>query len=191
LLCDKLRFDLSNLSAFFFFILSEHKKITTESGLNVTLPCQASNVSFIAVKWSKADLGKEYVYLNRRGTPQPQEQHPSFSNRVDLQDRQKDEDVSVMDEDVFVMDEDVSVILKNLTINDTGTYECCVFVEDSWKSVGNFTLRVVPPVTAYGVLVLLAVAVFISMVFIYKRLHNTNKVPAQTPPYKGVPTEKK
>ncbi|CAI5659981.1 unnamed protein product [Oreochromis niloticus] len=38
-------------------------------------------------------------------------QHPSFKNWVDLQDRQ-------------MKDGDVSLILNNVTINDAGTYKC-------------------------------------------------------------------
>ncbi|CAI5660767.1 unnamed protein product [Oreochromis niloticus] len=107
---------------------------TAESGKDVTLPCQAPHNNIIGVMWRKADLGEEYVYLNRRGHPQPQGQHPSFKNRVDLQDR-------------HMKDGDVSLTLKNVTRNNTGTYECLVFEEEtgSWKSLSNISLTVVDP----------------------------------------------
>ncbi|KAL4008082.1 hypothetical protein ACER0C_001934 [Sarotherodon galilaeus] len=107
---------------------------TAESGKDVTLPCQAPHNNWIGVKWRKADLGEEYVYLNRRGHPQPQGQHPSFKNWVDLQDRQ-------------MKYGDLSLTLKNVTRNNTGTYECLVFEDEtgSWKSLSNISLTVVDP----------------------------------------------
>ncbi|XP_039896839.1 butyrophilin-like protein 9 [Simochromis diagramma] len=64
----------------------------------------------------------------------PDDQHPSFKNRVDLQDRQ-------------MKDGDVSLILYNVTINDNGTYECRVVMKEtrSWKSISIITLSVVDP----------------------------------------------
>ncbi|KAL4008304.1 hypothetical protein ACER0C_002156 [Sarotherodon galilaeus] len=93
----------------------DQKIITAESGQDVTLTCRAPNNNIIVVKWSRADLGDEYVLLYRDEQFVPDDQHPSFKNRVDLQDRQ-------------MKDGDVSLILKNVTINDTGTYECRVFM---------------------------------------------------------------
>ncbi|XP_039908000.1 CD226 antigen-like [Simochromis diagramma] len=92
----------------------EKKIITAESGQKVTLTCRAPNNNIIVVKWSRADLEPEYVLLYRDDLFVPDNQHPSFKNRVDLQDRQ-------------MKDGDVSLILKNVMINDTGTYECRVF----------------------------------------------------------------
>ncbi|CAI5660032.1 unnamed protein product [Oreochromis niloticus] len=91
--------------------------ITAESGKDVTLPCRAPNnsSSIIGVEWSRADLGDEYVLLYRDELFDPENQHPSFKNRVDLQDRQ-------------MKDGDVSLILNNVTINDAGTYGCRVFL---------------------------------------------------------------
>ncbi|XP_025760962.1 uncharacterized protein LOC112845993 [Oreochromis niloticus] len=87
--------------------------INTTAGQNVILTCRAPNYNIIVADWSRADLGSEYVLLYRDGCFDPENQHPSFKNRVDLQDRQ-------------MKDGDVSLILKNVMINDTGTYECRV-----------------------------------------------------------------
>ncbi|XP_030581217.1 coxsackievirus and adenovirus receptor homolog [Archocentrus centrarchus] len=91
---------------------AEQKIITAESGQNVTLTCRApKNNIILGVDWSRADLGDEYVLLYRDGHFDSANQHPSFKDQVDLQDKQ-------------MKDGDASLILKNVTINDTGTYEC-------------------------------------------------------------------
>ncbi|XP_076734316.1 ICOS ligand isoform X1 [Maylandia zebra] len=113
----------------------DHKNITAEVGQDVTLPCRAPNNKTIrAVKWSRADLGDEYVLLYRNKDFVPDDQHLSFKNRVDLQDRR-------------MKDGDVSLILKNVTINDTGTYECVVIPGGGGfsKSISIIHLHVVPP----------------------------------------------
>ncbi|XP_025760186.1 cell surface A33 antigen [Oreochromis niloticus] len=99
----------------FVFVSAEQKTITAESGQDVTLTCRAPNKNIIGVEWNRADLEDEYVLFYRDEQFDPVNQHPSFKNRVDLQDRQ-------------MKDGDVSLILKNVTINDNGTYECCVFM---------------------------------------------------------------
>ncbi|XP_039901981.1 uncharacterized protein LOC120742625 isoform X5 [Simochromis diagramma] len=88
----------------------------------------------MTVEWSRLDLGDQYVLLYRDEQLYPDLQHPAFKNRVDLQDRQ-------------MKDGDVSLILKNVTTNDTGTYECRVFVGEtsSWKSINTTYLSAVPP----------------------------------------------
>ncbi|XP_039464112.1 CD226 antigen-like [Oreochromis aureus] len=110
----------------------DQKTITAESGQDVTLTCRVPNNNI--AKWSRADLEPEYVLLYRDGYFDPANQHPSFKDRVDLQDRQ-------------MKDGDVSLILKNVTINDSGTYECRVFIEEtrSWKNSVIIYLTVVDP----------------------------------------------
>ncbi|XP_039894569.1 programmed cell death 1 ligand 1-like [Simochromis diagramma] len=118
-----------------FFVSADPKIITAVPGQDVTLTCQAPNKHIIVVKWSRADLGDEYVLLYRDGHFAPDHQHPSFKNRVDLQDRQ-------------MKDGDVSLILKDVKINDAGTYVCRVFMtrkRRSWHLISTTDLHVDPP----------------------------------------------
>ncbi|XP_019208625.1 uncharacterized protein LOC109197619 [Oreochromis niloticus] len=122
---------------FAVFVSADQKIITAESGQNVTLTCRASN-NIIAVNWSRADLGTKYVLFYRDERFFPDDQHPSFKNRVDLQDRR-------------MKDGDVSLILKDVTTNDTGTYECSVAQKEpnqerpSLKPISIIYLSVVDP----------------------------------------------
>ncbi|XP_025760213.1 programmed cell death 1 ligand 1-like [Oreochromis niloticus] len=100
---------------FILLVSAGQKTITAESGQNVTLPCQAPHNNIIVVEWSRADLQPDYVLLYRDERFDPENQHQSFKNRVDLQDRQ-------------MKDGDVSLILNNVTTADAGTYECRVFM---------------------------------------------------------------
>ncbi|KAL4008416.1 hypothetical protein ACER0C_002268 [Sarotherodon galilaeus] len=120
-----------------FGFVSAGQKIV--SGQNVTLPCRAKNkISIVAVNWRRADLGEKYVLYYQDGHFVKDNQHPSFKNRVDLQDRQ-------------MKDGNVSLILKNVTINDTGTYECQVAQREPNQEIADLQiistseLRVVPP----------------------------------------------
>ncbi|CAI5660231.1 unnamed protein product [Oreochromis niloticus] len=110
------------------------KTITAESGQDVALTCRAPNNNNDIVEWSRADLGDKYVFVLKNKTPNPDDQHQSFLNRVDLQDRE-------------MKDGNVSIILKNMTSADNGTYECRVFMEktQSWEHISIITLSVVDP----------------------------------------------
>ncbi|XP_071315757.1 butyrophilin subfamily 2 member A1-like [Trachinotus anak] len=89
--------------------------ISADSGHTVPLPCRApSKTNIIFVEWTRPELEPEYVFLYRDEQTVPENQHPSFKNRVELEDQ-------------HMTDGNVSVILKNVTSNDTGTYECRVF----------------------------------------------------------------
>eukprot|EP00064_Thunnus_orientalis_P021839 superscaffoldBa00006899_g22007 len=85
--------------------------ITACPGDNVTLPCRVPrDTKIVALEWTRADMESEgYVFLLRDGIPDPTNQHPFFVNRVELQNDK---------------DSDLSLVLKNVSINDTGTYEC-------------------------------------------------------------------
>uniref|UniRef100_A0A3Q4I1W1 Ig-like domain-containing protein n=1 Tax=Neolamprologus brichardi TaxID=32507 RepID=A0A3Q4I1W1_NEOBR len=103
---------------------------------DVTLSCRAANNNkpIIVVKWSRRDLNGHYVLMYRDQQFVPDEQHPSFENRVDLQDRQ-------------MKNGDVSLILKDVTTADNGTYECHVVqgVKQPLKLISIIDLRVDPP----------------------------------------------
>ncbi|MEQ2192590.1 hypothetical protein XENOCAPTIV_014032, partial [Xenoophorus captivus] len=102
-------------------------------GQNITLPCKASDTTIIAVVWRRADL-KQYVLRYREEQLDPENQDPSYTDRVDLQDRQ-------------TKNGDVSLVLKNVRTDDTGTYECTCRVDGNTKDehVCRITLDVSPP----------------------------------------------
>uniref|UniRef100_A0AAX7VTN2 Ig-like domain-containing protein n=2 Tax=Astatotilapia calliptera TaxID=8154 RepID=A0AAX7VTN2_ASTCA len=119
------------------------KNITVDSGQNVILPCRVPllDLKFImVVVWKRTDLGEEYVLSYQNQRFHPENQHPSFKNRVDLQDRQ-------------MKNGDVSLILKDVTTDDAGAYECHVVQRESlgWeiaspksRHISTIYLSVVP-----------------------------------------------
>ncbi|XP_041842288.1 butyrophilin-like protein 8 [Melanotaenia boesemani] len=146
----------------------EEKTITAEPGRDVSLPCRAGHDGDIdAVELSRPDLDPKDVLLYRDGRIETENQHPSYQNRVDLQDRQ-------------MKDGDVSLILKKVTTDDTGTYECSVHQRGrnrrkrDIESKSIIHLEVSPPgrghlgltvgLSAVGIIVMVVVGVWI-----YKR----------------------
>ncbi|XP_045921493.1 programmed cell death 1 ligand 1-like [Micropterus dolomieu] len=87
--------------------------VQVKPGDDVTLPCQAGEASIRAVEWSRPELEPETVLFYRGRRSVSEQQHPSFKDRVQLVDRE-------------LKDGDVSLILKNVSRNDAGTYECRV-----------------------------------------------------------------
>uniref|UniRef100_A0A087X6J4 Ig-like domain-containing protein n=2 Tax=Poecilia formosa TaxID=48698 RepID=A0A087X6J4_POEFO len=109
--------------------------VTAKPGQDVILPCRsAENKPVIAVEWRRPDLGSEYVLLYRDNRLDPRNQHPSYKNRVNLQDRQ-------------MKDGDVSLVLKDVATTDGGRYECRVQNEGSYerKLISTVQLEVLPP----------------------------------------------
>uniref|UniRef100_A0A3Q1IQ66 Ig-like domain-containing protein n=1 Tax=Anabas testudineus TaxID=64144 RepID=A0A3Q1IQ66_ANATE len=83
-------------------------------GDTVDLSCRtSSSTNITAVEWKRPDLRPQYVFVYRSGRFNPDDQHQSFRNRVELKDEQME-------------DGDVSIHLKNVRVDDTGTYECRV-----------------------------------------------------------------
>ncbi|XP_035985231.1 tyrosine-protein kinase-like otk isoform X1 [Fundulus heteroclitus] len=114
----------------------DQRNITAELGQNVTLPCRALDIKpVIVVEWDRTDLGVEYVILFRNNQFDLENQHPSFKNRVDLQEGQ-------------IKDGDVSLTVKNVVTDDRGTYECRVSQSETSsrrQTVIYIKLDVVPP----------------------------------------------
>lgn len=95
----------------------DYKNVTAEPGQNqVILPCVSVDTEpVMAVEWGRTDLAEqEYVLRHRDGQLDDENQHPSFKDRVSLLDGQ-------------VKTADVSLVLRNVTADDEGTYECWVF----------------------------------------------------------------
>uniref|UniRef100_A0A3P9DNG5 Ig-like domain-containing protein n=1 Tax=Maylandia zebra TaxID=106582 RepID=A0A3P9DNG5_9CICH len=113
--------------------IHKEKNITAESGQDVILTCRAPNNNNIrVVEWSRPDLGDEYVLSYRDEQFDPENQHPSFKNRVDLQDRQ-------------MKDGDMSLIVNNVTTTDSGTYECRVFMGETRSWISSSIYLILPP----------------------------------------------
>ncbi|XP_006809130.1 V-set and immunoglobulin domain-containing protein 1-like [Neolamprologus brichardi] len=108
--------------------------IAAKTGQNVTLLCEIEDKTHMW-KWVKAKE-KEVVFFFRDGHVQSEGQHPAYLNRV----------FSLMNATLG------DVILTNVMTNDTGTYECRGFVNEtrSWKPINIINLRVVDPPAQTG-----------------------------------------
>lgn len=124
-----------NGDLFVLFSFSD-QKIKAEPGGNVSLSRQAPNN--LHVIFTRGDLDNNVrLYkevqvdtknqLNLDGKFHATKRHSSFENRV-----------------LQIKDQNVSFILTNLTINDTGTYKCHVFMEKtrSWKQICSINVCV-------------------------------------------------
>ncbi|XP_038586537.1 V-set domain containing T-cell activation inhibitor 1-like [Micropterus salmoides] len=101
-------------SSWIFVLCQETQEVKVKPGEDVTLQCQSHRGADISlIGWSRTDLKPDdsFVFLFRDGGSNENNQHPSFRGRVNLRDPE-------------MKNGDASVILKNVDINDTGTYEC-------------------------------------------------------------------
>ncbi|XP_038586481.1 coxsackievirus and adenovirus receptor homolog isoform X5 [Micropterus salmoides] len=91
----------------------EQPEMVVNPGQDVPLQCQGlRDASVTLLEWTRPDLKSDgYVFFYRNERPYENYQHPSFHGRVELRDPE-------------MKDGDASVVLKNVTFNDTGTYEC-------------------------------------------------------------------
>uniref|UniRef100_A0A3Q2VM61 Ig-like domain-containing protein n=1 Tax=Haplochromis burtoni TaxID=8153 RepID=A0A3Q2VM61_HAPBU len=112
-----------------FDVHTDSINIIAVSGQDVTLPCQVTN-KISAVEWSRAGLGQKNVFLFQDGRFVPNNQHPSYKNRVAPRQMKGG---------------DASLIVKKVTTADSGTYKCRVKIAEtgSWKYV-TINLKVSP-----------------------------------------------
>lgn len=87
-------------------------------GEDAVLQCQApSSAKVTVVEWTKDDHSlDDYLFLYRNGRSYEKYQHPSFRGRVELRSSS------------FADSGDVSVVLKNVSVEDMGTYRCRVLM---------------------------------------------------------------
>ncbi|XP_039678096.1 immunoglobulin superfamily member 10-like isoform X4 [Perca fluviatilis] len=117
---------------FLFIFLSEASSgvnvLPVHPGDDATLPCQADGSPIRVVEWIRPDLKPYTVLLYIHGILESAPQNPSFKDRVELVDRD-------------LKDGDVSLILKNVNINDAGTYKCGVKTGDTNIDPNNDPIR--------------------------------------------------
>ncbi|XP_042257868.1 uncharacterized protein [Thunnus thynnus] len=94
----------------------DHQDVKVRPGQNAALQCQGPDGTIRLLQWSRPDLKSGgYVFFYRDKRSVQSFQHPSFHRRVQLMDPE-------------MKNGNASVILKNVTISDTGTYECLLSV---------------------------------------------------------------
>ncbi|XP_036072714.1 uncharacterized protein LOC118600087 [Oryzias melastigma] len=111
--------------------------INAGSGENVTLRCEDKNINgMFHLKWIRPNLQRDEIVFLYWNDEVPPFQHESFQNRVFLKNRQ-------------MKDGDLSVVLKNVTINDSGIYDCKVkqvkYPQKGWKLISTVTLWMSSP----------------------------------------------
>lgn len=104
-------------------------QIQAESGQDVPLTCQIPDKNNRSVMVSKCGDEKMTVYLFRGGQFDEDSQHPSFKNRVILNESNRNGG-------------NLSLTLKNVTTADSGTYLARALHENTWIIFCVFNLNV-------------------------------------------------
>lgn len=93
-------------------------------GDDATLDCRThSHGSIEQIAWSKTDLeSNEYVFFFRGNRTNENYQLDSFRGRVELRDPEMKQG-------------DISVVLKNVTTDDSGPYECVILMSRGGTTV--------------------------------------------------------
>ncbi|XP_068569225.1 coxsackievirus and adenovirus receptor homolog [Cebidichthys violaceus] len=88
---------------------------TARSEQDVTLRCRTRSDDVVTLlDWNRPDLKSDgYVFFYRHRRSYDDYQHPRYRGRVRLSDPE-------------MKNGDVSLVLKNVSVDDTGTYECRV-----------------------------------------------------------------
>ncbi|XP_039677857.1 butyrophilin subfamily 2 member A2-like [Perca fluviatilis] len=118
---------------------SDIKNVTAKPGEDVLLHCQAPRGADIkAIVWIRNDLkSNKYVFARNGNHTNGIYQLPSYRGRVTLSDPE-------------MKDGDVSVVLKNVSVNDTGTYECRVGIKKGEEPKVYSTNKLTVPVSGHS-----------------------------------------
>uniref|UniRef100_A0A3Q0R754 Ig-like domain-containing protein n=1 Tax=Amphilophus citrinellus TaxID=61819 RepID=A0A3Q0R754_AMPCI len=136
-------------------------ELKVKPGEDAFLQCQSlGGGSIILLEWSRPELKSDsYVFFFRNNRPYEKYQHESFKGRVELRDPS-------------MKDGDVSVIVRNVSIRDTGTYDCEITTRDKESVTSESKYSVNLTVTDSGedrdktVSVIVVVFVFVVLILI-------------------------
>ncbi|XP_033984185.1 uncharacterized protein LOC117480811 [Trematomus bernacchii] len=103
----------------------EMLKKNAKLGEDVTLQCNSpTDAAITLLEWSRPELKDDYVFYFRDNRLYDNYQDPRYHGRVELKDPE-------------MKNGDASVLLKNVDIDDTGTYECRVITPSNNRRKRN------------------------------------------------------
>ncbi|XP_024143271.1 V-set and immunoglobulin domain-containing protein 1 [Oryzias melastigma] len=174
--------ELTLISSIRLMVIPPSGLITAEPGDDVTLRCEDTSITKVLVlNWTRTDLQKNRGYVSfRMKTPaDPEGQPESFKNRVSLLDSQ-------------INDGNLSMVLKNVEIEDSGTYQCKVNYEngpsgDHLKLISTINLQVSPGNTEgihwgyFGLIVVVVLICCCCSCWFFFRISNKKERPKSAP----------
>ncbi|XP_039678324.1 uncharacterized protein LOC120572879 isoform X3 [Perca fluviatilis] len=168
-------------------VFSEPEELTVKPEQDVTLVCRAlSDVPVTLLEWNRRDLKDDgYVFFYRNQQAYERYQHPRYRGRVELRDPE-------------MRHGDVSVVLKDVGVNDTGTYDCRVIITGGNERRQLISLTVAdsdPPagqegrypglVVSLPVAAVLLVILLLISVSLYYIMYKRRNGPTKNPSYKA------